>query len=168
MKIAYADPPYWGYGNLYPEKTEVDHQKLILELETYDAWALSCYSNSLHILLPMCLPKTRIAAWVKPFAFFKLHVNPGYAWEPVLFFTGRKRARSEKTVRDWVSANATFKKGLVGAKPAAFCYWLFELLGAREDDEFHDLYPGTGIVTKCWESYQEKLRCSQEVMELNV
>ena len=167
MRIAYADPPYLGCANLYPEKQEVNHQNLILELESYDAWALSCHTPSLKILLPMCSNKVRVAAWVKPFCSFKPNVNPAYTWEAILFIP-LPRAREVATVRDWVSANITLKKGLVGAKPPRFCYWLFELLGARENDEFFDLYPGTGVVTRCWESWIAAKRCSQEVMEFGV
>ena len=166
-KIAYADPPYIGYAKYYPEKQEVDHQRLILELETnYDAWALSCYSNSLHTLLPFCKSDVRIAAWVKPFAVFKVGVNPAYAWEPLLF-RPLPRSRKVATIRDWISVNPNIRgRHLKGAKPAKFCYWLFELLGAREDDELFDLFPGTGIVTECWLSYQDKLRQTQSVMRL--
>jgi len=166
MRIAYADPPYLGCANLYPEKQEVDHQKLILELETYNAWALSCHTPSLKTLLPMCPDNIRVAAWVKPFASFKPNVNPAYAWEAVLF-KPLPRAREVVTVRDWISANITLRKGIVGAKPPAFCFWLFELLGARADDEFYDLYPGTGVVTRCWESWRETKCCSQDVMEFS-
>lgn len=155
-RIAYADPPYIGMANYYPEKREVDHQKLIDELEAnYDAWALSCHSPSLKIILPMCPEKTRIAAWVKPFASFKPNVNPAYAWEPVLY-KPLPRARGEQTVRDWISASITMGRHMIGAKPPAFCLWLFDLLGAREDDEFFDLFPGTGIVRKCWEEFQHR------------
>ncbi len=162
-KIAYADPPYLGCGHYYPEKREVDHEKLILELETYDAWALSCSSPSLKVLLPMCPVDIRIAAWVKPFASFKPNVNPAYVWEPVIFHIKReRRTRAEPTVRDWVSANITLRKGLIGAKPPEFCYWLFELLGSREGDELFDLYPGTGIVTKCWNIYMDRLKEKQQ------
>lgn len=152
-KIAYADPPYIGMANKYPEKTEVDHQQLILELEqNYDAWALSCYSNSLHKLIPMCSDDIRIAAWVKPFASFKPGVNPAYTWEPVLF-RSVARARVDDTIRDWVSANITMGKHMFGAKPPKFCFWLFELLGAKPDDDFTDIYPGTGVVGKCWDAW---------------
>jgi hypothetical protein len=167
LKIVYADPPYLGCADKYPEKQEVDHKELIAQLETYDAWALSCHTPSLKVLLPMCSDKVRIAAWVKPFCAFKVNVNPAYAWEPILFVP-LPRVRYVDTVRDWVSANITLKKGVIGAKPTDFCYWLFELLGARENDEFIDLFPGTGIVSKCWQSWCEIKRCSQEVMEFNI
>ena len=166
MRIAYADPPYIGLAKYYPEKREVDHEKLILELETYDAWALSCHSPSLKIILPMCPQDIRIAAWVKPFASFKPNVNPAYAWEPVIY-KPLPRARDVKTIRDWVSACITFKKHMIGAKPPRFCFWLFELLGAREGDEFIDLFPGTGIVSKCWNGYRESKGTRQSLWQIS-
>lgn len=169
MKIAYADPPYLGCSHYYPEHQEVDHDKLIEDLcWNYDGWALSCSSPSLFELLKNTYLQERhgvirIAAWVKPFAVFKPNVNPSYAWEPVIFQPCKGRFnRTMPTVRDWVSSNITLKKGLVGAKPAQFCFWLFNLLGARSGDELYDLFPGTGIVTKCWESWQGN---QQETMQ---
>jgi len=140
---------------LYPEKQEVDHRELINRLvsEFPDGWALSCHTPSLYDLIPMCPRSTRIMAWVKPFAVFKPNVNPAYAWEPVLVSGGRKRGRDVPTVRDWVSANITLRKGLVGAKPEAFCFWLFEVLNMQPGDDFVDLFPGTGIVGTCWERF---------------
>lgn len=161
MKVAYADPPYIGQAKKLYNSEEVDHEQLIHELEVYDMWALSCSTPSLRIILPMCPDDVRIAAWVKPFCSFKPNVNPAYAWEPVIFWHPRARGRDVPTVRDWVSANITLQKGLVGAKPPSFCYWLFELLGLKPEDEFHDLYPGTGIVTKCWQEWK-----SQQVFDL--
>jgi len=180
MRIAYADPPYLGCSHYYPEHQEVDHNKLIEDLEFgdnhYDAWALSCSSPSLGILLSHYLLKdrvksgvVRVAAWVKPFCSFKPNVNPAYAWEPIIFKPCKGRfSRQQPTVRDWVAANITLKKGVIGAKPTDFCYWLFELLGATADDEFYDLFPGTGIVTKCWQSWCDMKKQTQEVMELNL
>jgi hypothetical protein len=99
----------------------------------------------------------RIAAWVKPFAVFKPHVNPAYAWEPVIWRGGRlKRDRGEPTVRDWVSAEITLQKGLTGAKPEAFCWWLFDLLGLQTNDTVTDMYPGTGVVGRTWEAYRRQ------------
>jgi len=169
VKIAYADPPYIGQANRYPEKKEVDHKELIHQLEAYDGWALSASSPSLKVLVPIAnevVPSYRMGVWVKPFAAFKPNVNPAYAWEPVLFVPARAGDRTKSTVRDWVSANITLKKGVVGAKPPKFCYWLFDLLGLEPDDEFHDLYPGTGVVTKCWQSWREMKMQKQTVMNL--
>ncbi|MFA5377825.1 MAG: hypothetical protein WC455_18890 [Dehalococcoidia bacterium] len=156
MRFAYADPPYIGCAKYYPEKQEVDHRELIAQLEGYDGWALSASSPSLFQIVPMCPEGTRVAAWVKPFCAFKPNVNPAYAWEPVLFHGARKRSRAENTIRDWVSASITMQKGLVGAKPPEFCFWLFDLMGMSESDELHDLFPGTGIVGDCWEFWKKQ------------
>ncbi len=115
-----------------------------------DGWAMSLSSPSLRTILPMCPEDVRVMAWVKPFAVFKPNVNPAYAWEPVIVRGGRKRGRDVPTVRDWVSANITLRKGLVGAKPPAFCDWLFGVLGAKPGDELDDLFPGTGVVSERW------------------
>lgn len=156
MRFCIADPPYPGMSRLYKDHPdyagEVDHAELIEQLRGFDAWALCTASTTLHIVLPLC-PEVRIGAWVKPFASFKPGVNPAYAWEPVLFFGGRKRERSERTVRDWHAENITLKRGLTGAKPEGFCFWLFDLLGAVPGDELTDLFPGTGAVTAAWERY---------------
>ncbi len=158
LRVAYADPPYIGKAKKHYDSPEVDHAELIQRLVCdYDAWALSANSTTLRYLLPLCPEKVRIGVWVKPFCIFKPNVNPAYAWEAVLFDGARKRERYEDTVRDWVSVSVTIKKGLVGVKPKVFCYWLFELLGMRQDDEFIDLYPGSGMVTQCWQEWRVKL-----------
>lgn len=150
MRFAYADPPYIGQSYRYPEKQEVDHALLINRLisEFSDGWALSCSSPTLQYLLSLCPADVRVLAWVKPFAVFRPNVGLAYAWEPVIFRGGRKITRSQPTIRDWVSANITLKKGLVGAKPPAFCTWLLDVLNVQKGDEVVDLYPGTGILTQ--------------------
>ena len=162
MRVAYADPPYVGqakrhYGRL--GGSEVDHAALIDRLCTDypDGWALSASSPSLRALLPLCPPDVRVMAWVKPFCSFKPGVNPAYAWEPVLMRGGRQRDRSAETVRDWVAANITLRRGLAGAKPEAFCFWLFSVLGLRPGDTLDDLFPGSGAVTRAWARYQRQL-----------
>ena len=165
MKFAYADPPYLGcskkhYGD-HPDHAVYDtlegHRALIDRLMTEypDGWAISCTSGNLYDILPLCPVKPRIAAWVKPFASFKVNVNPAYAWEPVIFMGGRKRGRDQDTTRDWVAANITLRKGVSGAKPPQFCWWLFDLLGMEPEDEFHDLFPGSYSVSKAHEAWKQ-------------
>ena len=96
-------------------------------------------------------------SWVKPFCSFKPGVGVAYAWEPVIVKGGRKRDREQPTVRDWVSANITLKKGLSGVKPIEFSFWLFEVLNLEPSDEFTDMYPGSGAVSKAWEIYKNSL-----------
>jgi hypothetical protein len=43
---------------------------------------------------------------------------------------------------------------VIGAKPAAFCRWLFhDLLGAQHGDTLDDLFPGSGGIQRAWETY---------------
>ena len=160
MIFCYADPPYVGQAKRHYGHEEIDHADLIACLIAYypDGWALSCSTPSLRALLPMCPPDVRVGSWVKPFASFKPGVNPAYAWEPVIFSGGRKRGREVDTLRDWVSANITLKRGLSGAKPYDFCAWVFEMLGAEPADTLHDLFPGTGAVTEAWARWCEARR----------
>jgi hypothetical protein len=164
MRFAYADPPYPGCAHYYlkenPNACEVDHQALIdrLVAEYPDGWALSTSAPALQSVLALCPPGVRVSPWVKPFASFKPNVNPAYAWEPVIWSGGRRRGRDAPTVRDWVSCNITLQRGLTGAKPAPFCWWLFELLGMKTGDEFHDLFPGTGGVSEAWRQFTSQGR----------
>lgn len=158
MRFAYADPPYIGQARKLYQCDEVDHAALIGRLMSeYDGWALSASSPSLRELLPMCPPTVRVMAWVKPFCIFKPGVNPAYAWEPVLVCGGRKRTRQQPTVRDWVAANITLKRGLRGAKPEPFAFWLFEVLNLQAGDLLDDLFPGTYAVSKAWTRWQLEL-----------
>lgn len=160
MNFAYADPPYLGQGKKLYGHPEWDnpemHRLFIAGLQDRypDGWALSASSPSLRTILPFCPEDCRVGAWVKPFAIFKPNVNPAYAWEPVIFRGGHKRPRSEPTVRDWFDCVITLRKGLTGAKPAKVCKWIISLLGAKPDDSFADIFPGTGIFTKTWEEFR--------------
>lgn len=166
MRFAYADPPYLGCGALYakhhPEALVWDdpatHRALIERLsnEYPDGWALSASTPSLRTLLPMCPEDVRIGSWVKPFCSFKPGVPVAYAWEPVLWRGGRRRSRNEPTVRDWVAASITLKRGLTGTKPRLVCRWIFDLLGADAGDELDDLFPGSGAVGSAWADWQRK------------
>jgi hypothetical protein len=87
---------------------------------------------------------------VKPFAAFKPGVRVAYAWEPILVKGARKGSRADPTIPDWVAANITMRRGLVGAKPEAFCFWLFAMMGMRRGDAFEDVFPGSGAVSDAW------------------
>jgi hypothetical protein len=164
-RIAYADPPYPGCAHLYRDHPdfagEVDHAALIAQLEAgYDGWLLhtAATPKAFALIAPLVehIPG-RWMAWVKPFAAFKRNVPVAYAWEPVFIKPARKPVVSKRLVmRDWIAESITMKRGLTGAKPEAVCHWAFEMLGARPEDELHDLFPGTGAVTAAWLSWQKK------------
>ena len=160
MKAAYADPPYLGcgakhYGNLHNEAAHYDtpeaHNQLIERLcDEYDTWALSLHEPSLRTILAMCPDDVRVAAWVKPFAAFKANVTRAWAWEPVIFKFARSRARTQDTWRDFVAEPIAMRRGFPGAKPEKFCFWVFDGLNLTADDEFDDIFPGSGAVGDAW------------------
>lgn len=159
VKVAYADPPYPGCAHLYKGHKdyggEVDHAKLVAQLEIYDGWLLHTNSVSLKAILPLVPDDARIMAWVKTFAAFKRNVPVAYAWEPVIVKACRKPVvRGHVVMRDWISEPITLQRGLVGVKPKAVCMWAFEVLGMNRDDELVDLFPGTGAVTNAFNEWK--------------
>ena len=161
MRIGYADPPYPGCAYLYKDHPdfggEVDHADLIAKLEReFDGWVLHTSSTAMRQIIPLLPESARVMAWVKSFAAFKKNVSVAYAWEPVIVKAARKPVVSKRLVmRDWVESPITLRKGLAGAKPEKVCLWAFEMVGARPDDELHDLFPGTGAVTDAWRKWQK-------------
>jgi hypothetical protein len=162
VRFAYADPPYEGQAWKYAREArangrrsrEVDHPALIATLcdEFPDGWALSMKSNSLHRLLPLSPPGTRVLAWVKTFVPAYPNIRPIYSWEPVLLAGGRASEES-RMVKDALIVGP--QQGLhprktnapLGAKPSEFCRWILDALGYRDgEDELVDLFPGTGIM----------------------
>ena len=160
-EIAYADPPYIGCANLYPEKEEIDHEALIARLERdFDGWVLHAAATpkSFAVLAPLVEQTgARWMSWVKGFAAFKRNVSVAYAWEPVIVKAARKPVVSKRLVmRDWIQESITLKRGMTGAKPEAVCHWAFEMVGAHPDDTLHDLFPGSGAVTRAWQTWKGK------------
>jgi hypothetical protein len=143
---------------------EVDHSLLILQLEhDYDGFCLHTASVTLPQVLRHLTCDYRIMAWVKPFAAFKANVSVAYAWEPVIVKACRKPVvKPGMTYRDWVASPITMQKGLVGAKPATVCRWLFEVMGCQPDDELVDLFPGTGAIGEAWEAWRRQLNLLTE------
>jgi hypothetical protein len=154
VRLAYADPPYLGCSRFYDhidaarwDDPEAHRALMVWCEDRYDGWALSCSTPSLRELLPLAPPRARVAAWVKPFAAYKRNVRIAYTWEPLIFAPGRDRSADGAPVgRDHLAEPITLERGLVGAKPAAFCRWVLDLLGYVDGDELTDLFPGTGIM----------------------
>jgi hypothetical protein len=163
LRLGYADPPYIGCAHLYRDHAdyagEVDHAQLIERLESeFDGWVLhaSATAESIATLAPLVLPTdARWMSWTKGFAAFKRNVSVAYAWEPVIIKPARKPVVSKRLVmRDWIECPITLRRGLTGAKPEKVCHWAFEALGARPEDELWDLFPGTGAVSKAWQTWR--------------
>lgn len=167
LRLVYADPPYPGNAHRYyadhPDYAgEVDHAALIRRLSTYDGWALSTSARALPDVLASCPPGVRVAAWhrgERPSS----SAGPLSAWEPVIYAGGRhvQTSRGDRRRID----SLTYRPGVrltdphrvVGAKPAVFIRWVFDLLGALPGDQFTDAFPGSGGVSRAWDAY-----CSAE------
>ena len=166
LKLAYADPPYPGTAERYykdhPDYAgEVDHQELIDRLiDDYpDGWALSTSAEALPEILKMIYTPVppRVAAWFRGERPTKSYW-PLTSWEPVVYYGGRPHLLSvdERRIDSLVHvarARRTDPRRTIGTKPAAFCYWMFELLGAQPGDTLDDLYPGSGGVARAWEMF---------------
>ena len=195
LRLAYADPPYPGlsrryYGNHPDYAGEVDHRRLVEQLDAYDGWALSTSARALPEVLALCPPGVRVAAWIRGERPTR-SAGPLNAWEPVIYFGGRRevsrfttvehdasRGSARRVVEDLGDASQvaaddasrraarrvdvlTYRPGarttdparVIGAKPATFCRWVFDLLGAQPQDEFTDIFAGSGGVMRAWEAF---------------
>lgn len=159
MKFAYADPPYLGEAvhqyKDHPEAAVYDtlegHAALIERLVCdYDAWALSLHVPSLRAILPLVPAEARLCAWVKSFHRMQPGARLQYGWEPVVIVPARPPGRS---VSDWVKCRTTLQRGMPGAKPEEFAYWLFAAAGLEPGDELVDLFPGSGAISRAWARY---------------
>ena len=157
MKIAYADPPYIGFADRYPEGRGVDHLELFARLERgYDGWALSTNVPALKATLALAPEGVRIAAWVQPFSNYALNCDPLYGWEPVIYRPAKRPNRKGNRPRDWILAHKPLRRETVmmGQKSSEFAFWIFELTHAAPGDVFADLYPGSGAVGRAWTRWE--------------
>lgn len=176
IRVAYADPPYLGMAARYsvpgtpehhPDAARWDsleeHAALLrrLDREFPDGWAYSLSAPTLRPLLAVAPEGARVAAWVKPFVSTMgvcrvAKQGAVWSWEPVIYRLGDRLPVTLE--RDWVSASTggTFSQPFFGSKPPPFSQWLFRLfgLGQHPDDEFVDLFPGSGAVTRAWQEYR--------------
>jgi hypothetical protein len=169
LRLAYADPPYPGlsaryYGDHPDFGGEVDHAELVERLaSTYDGWALSTSAAALPDVLRLCPPGVRVAAWFRGERPTRSR-RPLNGWEPVIYSGGRAvladpsagDRRRVDTLIHHSRPRTTDPARVVGAKPAAFAGWLFDLLGALPGDELHDLFPGSGGILRAWSVYTKE------------
>lgn len=153
LRLAYADPPYPGKADRYPEKQEVDHVALIEQLVSYDGWALSTDEKNLRYVLGLCPEGTRVLAWCRPnVAPFPPY--PFAAWEPVLCWPARPRLDSVRSYAEITSVGGHMaRENYRGQKPRGFCEWVLRCLGATQDDTLDDLFPGSGVMGATFEAF---------------
>lgn len=171
MKFIYADPPYLGqcgkmYDHFHNEGGPMpwdglcwdDHGTHLSLLEwlcdNADGWAYSCNPSDLWWLLSDVPP--RIGVWTKTWHQIR-PTTIQYAWEPVLFSPARKDNKRSPMVRDWLSCAVAMKTGQRGAKPDTFNDWILDLLVYETGDEFIDLFPGSGSMSRALERHARRL-----------
>lgn len=160
LRLAYADPPYPGLARLYRGHRdyagEVDHRGLLERLaRDYEGWGLSTNARSLPRVLADCVElelDVRVAAWFRGGRRTRSRW-PLTSWEAVVFAGGRRDVQPVPGFDSLVKFSRprrTDPEHVIGAKPADFAWWLFELLGARPGDSFDDLFPGSGGIGRAW------------------
>ena len=162
---------------------EVDHKALLDRLSGFDGWALSTNTESLQTLLALAPARVRVAAWFRGARPGRGRTYPAQAWEPVLYVPARSQEALDNRRVDQVPTDpgitrlppmryATTPPGyvpdalihparprttdparVIGAKPAFFARWIFDLLGALPGDSLDDLYPGSGGIARAWNIY---------------
>ena len=176
LKLAYADPPYPGLCRKYYQheptyKGEVNHLELVATLENnYDGWALSTSSEALKwVVARVQSDEVIICPWVKPLTRAVAR-GPATVTEYVIVSPGRQRLFKPPMVYDsFLGAPARGGDSkLIGRKPIQFVNWLFRLLGASPVDELDDLFPGSGIVGRCWEAYRRSGRTERQTSLLDL
>ncbi len=167
MHFAYADPPYPGMARRYYQSEEVDHPQLIegLSRQFPDGWALSTAASTLQQVLAICPAGVRVACWVKgprqSVSYF-----PRSAWEPLIVYRGRARLigvdEYSCDVLKWGGRQHSHPNAVIGMKPAAFAEWMFGQLGAQQDDQLDDLFPGSGAISRAWSLHQGVARAGRD------
>ena len=163
ISVAYADPPYPGKASIYrghPDYAgEVDHAELVNRLVDGwpDGWALSTSADALPRILRLCPDDVRVAAWLRGPRINRRALRPLSSWEPVIYCGGRLKTTETPRTDSLVAAakaRLTDPGRVTGSKPAAFVWWLFELLGLEPHDELADLFPGSGGVTRAFDRFR--------------
>lgn len=169
MRLAIADPPYFGrgerwYGNgrgdysgrgvadHHPEAGIWDswpaHAQLVQRLVSeYDGWAIALAPDSLGRYLAECPDDVHVMVW------HRRNAPPTgnrvrRVWEPVIIRQpADRRGRGGWAVTNDVLDAAAGRPGFAGAKPAAWTRWVLDALGyAPGEDTLDDLFPGSGAV----------------------
>jgi hypothetical protein len=164
LRFAYADPPYIGqalrlYGDHPDYAGEVDHAELIARLaHDFDGWALSASMKSLPTILSLCPDDVLTLCWVKPSAP-PMGDRRAYTWEPVILSPLRRPRHLMRTHLICSPPGYSFRPKpadfVIGQKPEAFAHWVFDSAGLLPDDDFADLFPGSGAVGRAWETWRE-------------
>lgn len=142
LRIAYADPPYPGksrryYGTHRDFAGEVDHSRLVEQLAGYDGWALSTSAHALREILALCPAGSRVGAWVRGERPTR-SAGPLNAWEPVIYWGGRRDASRHPGARVAVTGENDASRLTVAAHDASWSP------GERVAEDLHDASRDSG------------------------
>lgn len=162
-RLAVADPPYPGKAHLYRGHPdfggEVDHVALLHRLAAYDGWALATSADALPAVLHACVAlalPVRVASWHRGHRPGR-STEPLGGWEPVIYVPARAHEARDDQPVDTLHHVARPRRAdparVIGAKPAAWCGWVFSLVQARPMDQLDDLFPGSGGVSRAWRDW---------------
>lgn len=174
LRLAYFDPPYPGLADYYvghPDFAgEVDHAALIESARAFDGCALSTSADALPAILGLCariLPRrVRVAGWFRG-ARSRNGKRPSSAWEPVIYWGGRALdGAPPDALLHGVRPRTTDPRRVIGAKPGAFAFWMFSLLGALPGDDFLDVYPGSGGIARAWDLYASRAAARRVALDV--
>ena len=175
LKMAIADPPYFGTADRFYGKNGVGmvkgldydsnahdfahlwndpatHTDLLNYLmDSFNSFAIAMNTHSLPLYLKKIKPAAdngfRVCSWIKTNSSPSgSRIRPG--WEPVLIYNdvSRRSYRQGARTRDYLIANAP-RQGFIGQKPLEWTEWVVDLLGYCEGDTIADLFEGSGAVT---------------------
>ncbi len=166
FSLIYADPPYAACRFKYARKNasrqwgrnaRADFLRELIsrceELRAEDGMAAISMASPELRLLHLFPSNHRVFPWCKPYAPFRPHVWPCYAWEPVVAwgkFCGRQEQLASRTPHDWLllSPKVPKKGGHETPKPAPFAEWVVNLtLGPRRGPVL-ELFAGTAPVAR--------------------
>lgn len=160
MRWGYADPPYPGKAHMYEGHRdyagELPVDEVLDELAglELDGWAMSTSAAALPHALALCVARAlevRVAVWHRHVRDRSHARGPLNAWEPIIWHGGRQLGPVRSDHLDYAARpRLTDPNRVVGAKPARFARFVFELLGAEPGDELVDLYPGSGGIGRAW------------------
>lgn len=164
FSLVYADPPYAGCRFKYARRNGSRQwgrnarsdfmRELIARMDSLRATdgvcAISMATPELR-LLHLFPSNHRVFAWTKPYAPFRPHVWPCYAWEPVVAwgkFPGRAEQLASKTPHDWfqLSPKVPRKGGHETPKPAEFARKVLDLTLGPRRGPVCDLFAGSRVL----------------------
>ena len=169
--LVYADPPYANCRFKYARRNNsrqwgknarTDYMRELIarmeQLRHEDGIAAMSMTSNEALRLGYLFPtNARQFSWTKPYAPFRPHVYPCYAWEPVVAwgkFCGREEQKASKTPHDWLSLSPRVPKkgGHETPKPVPFAEWVLNLtLGPRRGPVI-ELFSGTSPVARAAEA----------------